>query len=107
VRESVMRMGPIALAAVLLVGLSSGAGAVSVTFGNHQGGLIPSPPDLRSREVRSAIAQVASSHCAAYDRSAYITGVVPGYGNYVSFKCRFPRGYDPVKQGASFWWSPR
>ena len=93
----------IAFAAAALACLSTGAPAATITFGNQEGGLIPSPPDLRSRAVRDEIVQLAMSHCATYDRIAYITGVVPGYGNYVSFTCRFAPGYDPVQQGKSFW----
>ena len=98
-----MRVMSIAFAAATLACVSTGAPAASIAFGNYAGGLIPSPPDLRSRAVREEILQLAMSHCASYDRIAYITGVVPGYGNYVSFTCQFAAGYDPVKQGRSFW----
>jgi hypothetical protein len=40
----------------------------------------------------------ADRHCAAYHKVARITSVHPRYGDYVGFACRFPRGYDPVKQ---------
>lgn len=99
-----MRITPIVLAAAAFSVLSSGAQAISIAFGNHEGGLIPSPPDLRNRAVQAEIAQTASQHCASYDRIAHITGVVPGYGNYVSFTCRFHPAYDPVKSGAAFPW---
>jgi hypothetical protein len=93
-------------AIAVLVCLSTGTQALPLAFANQEGGLIPSPSDpreLRSREFRDAVIQTALQHCASYDRIAYITGVVPGYGNYISFTCRFAPGYDPVKQGKSFW----
>jgi hypothetical protein len=93
----------VALAALALAVFSSGAQAVSVTFGNQEGGLIPSSPEIRNQDFRSAVGQAAIEHCAWYNKVAYLTGVVPGYGNYISFTCRFPRGYDPVKAGGSFW----
>lgn len=102
-----MRIKSIVLAALALTCISPAAQAAFIAFGNHEGGLIPSSADIRSPEFRSAVAQAAAEHCAFYDRVAHITGVVPGYGNYISFTCRFPRGYDPVKAGASIWWSRR
>ena len=102
-----MRIKPVLFAIAALSCLSTGAQAVSIAFGNYQGGIIPSQTNLRDREFRSAVVRAASEHCAFYDRVATITGVVPGYGNYISFTCHFARGYDPVKQGRSIWWSPR
>ena len=98
-----MHTRSIALAALALAVFSSGAQAATVTFGNQEGGLIPWSSDIPIREFRSAVGQAAIEHCAWYNRVAYITGVVPGYGNYISFTCRFPPGYDPVKAGGSFW----
>ena len=98
-----MSMRSITLAAFALSIFSFGAQAATIVFGNNEGGLIPTPPDLRNPEVRRDIGETALAHCAWYNRTAYITGVVPGYGNYISFSCRFPPGYDPVKGGQSFW----
>jgi len=100
-----MRIRSIVLSAVALGCISSSAQAAYIAFGNQEGGLIPSIPDLRDREFQRDAVQIAAEHCAFYNRVAYITGVVPGYGNYISFICRYPPGYDPVKAGASFWWS--
>jgi hypothetical protein len=102
-----MRIRSIVLAAFTLGSISSGAQAAYVAFGNNQGGLIPSPPDLSIIEVRRDIAQTAIDHCAWYNKVAYITGAVPGYGNYVSFTCLYASNYDPVKAGQSLWWSRR
>ena len=98
-----MRTRSIILAAVTLAVLSSTAQSASIAFGNYAGGLIPWSPEIRNREFRDQIAQTAMEHCAWYNRVAYVTGVVPGYGNYVSFSCRFHPKYDPVKDGNSFW----
>ena len=98
-----MRVMSVAFAIAALACVSTSAAAATIAFGNYAGGLIPSPPDLRSRAVREEIFQLAMAHCSSYDRIADITGVVPGYGNYISFTCRFAPGYDPVKQGKSFW----
>ena len=100
-----MRTRSIVIAALTLSAFSSSAQAASLAFGNQEGGLIPWSPEIRSLEFRSALAQAAIEHCARYDRVAYLTGVVPGYGNYISFACRFHPQYDPVKDGRSFWWS--
>jgi hypothetical protein len=98
-----MHTRSIALAALALAVFTSGAQAVSVTFGNQEGGLIPWAPEISSREFRSAVGQAAIEHCAWYNKLAYITSVVPGYGNYISFTCHYARNYDPVKAGGSFW----
>jgi hypothetical protein len=98
-----MRTRSIVLIALALAAISSSAQAVSIAFGNQEGGLIPWSPDVRIQEFRNAVAQAATEHCAWYNRVAYLTGVVPGYGNYISFTCRFPRNYDPVKAGAFHW----
>ena len=66
--------------------------------GNDTGGIIPWTPALRAYGYRT----VAQHHCGGYRKVARITSVVARYGNYVGFACEFPRGYDPVKQGA--WW---
>jgi hypothetical protein len=100
-----MRTRSIVFAALALAVFSSSAQAAYIAFGNHEGGLIPSSSDFRSREFRSDVVQTATEHCARYNKVAYITGAVPGYGNYVSFTCAYDRQYDPVKAGASLFWS--
>jgi hypothetical protein len=102
-----MRIKLMLLAALLCFATTAPAQTASIAFGNYQGGLIPSQANLRDREFRAAVMTAANEHCAFYDRIATITGVVPGYGNYISFTCHFARGYDPVRLGRSFWWSPR
>ena len=67
--------------------------------GNDTGGIIPWSPALRAYGYREA----AQEHCDGYRKVARITSVVARYGNYVGFACEFPRGYDPVKQGAWSW----
>jgi hypothetical protein len=102
-KEMLMRSRSFAFGAIALALLSSGAQSATVVFGNHEGGLIPWSPEVRNQEFRLDVAQTAIAHCAWYNRMAHLTGVVPGYGNYISFTCRFPPGYDPVKDGNSFW----
>jgi hypothetical protein len=98
-----MHIRSIAIAALAFSALTSGAQSATIVFGNHEGGLIPWSPEVRNQEVRRDVAQTAIAHCAWYNRMAHLTGVVPGNGNYISFTCRFQPGYDPVKDGNSFW----
>ena len=63
--------------------------------GNHEGGLIPWSPG-----IERVAAHVAAEHCAGYNKIAYITGPNRGYGNYISFTCRYYPRYDPVKSRA-------
>ena len=89
-----LRSTSLAFAALALAFFSSGANAqwwYGVT-GNQEGGLIPWSPGIE----RVAI-QVAAEHCAGYNKIAYITGPNRGYGNYISFTCRYHPRYDPVK----------
>ena len=98
-----MRMNRLAAAILALGMLSSNAHAnIFNTYGNHEGGLIPWSPDTE-RNYRGT----AAAHCASYNKVAYITGIVRGYGNYISFTCRYHRNYDPVTAGMSIWWSRR
>jgi hypothetical protein len=95
--RSKSRWAPVALA-TLVIGISSSARAgYGITFGNHEGGLIPWTPEVQTAEGRSVLGQIMVNHCAAYNREAYVTGIVPGYGNYISFRCRFHPAYDPMK----------
>ena len=81
------------------IGLLLGVGFVTPGFvgldglvGNDTGGIIPWSPDIR-HDYRA----IAADHCARYNKDARITSVHARYGDYVGFKCFFPRGYDPVK----------
>ena len=98
-----MRSRSFAFGVVALALLSSSAQSATIVFGNHEGGLIQWSPEIRNPEFRRDVGQTAINHCAWYNRVAHVTGVVPGYGNYISFTCRFDRRYDPVKAGWSFW----
>lgn len=94
-----MRSKSFVFAAIALGLISSGAAAQSyAVYGNHEGGLIPWSP-----VIESAYRQVAAEHCAGYRKLAYITGLNRGYGNYISFTCRYHPAYDPVKHGAFIW----
>jgi hypothetical protein len=50
--------------------------------GNDTGGIIPWQPGLRplAREI-------ASEHCARYNKYARITSVHARYGDYIGFRC--------------------
>jgi hypothetical protein len=102
-KEMLMRSRSFAFGVLALALLSSGAQSATIVFGNYQGGLIPWSPEIRNPEFRRDVSQTAINHCAWYNRVAYISGIVPGYGNYISFTCLFDRRYDPVKAGWSFW----
>jgi hypothetical protein len=58
--------------------------------GNDTGGIIP-----WSQSVAPIYRQMAREHCARFDKIAEITSVHRLYGDYVGFRCFFPRNYDP------------
>jgi hypothetical protein len=91
---------PLAILALSLLAVPAQAQAWSGygVNGNDTGGIIPWSPALRDYGYRAA----AQQHCGSYRKIARVTSVVARYGDYVGFACEFPRGYDPVKQGA--WW---
>ncbi len=60
--------------------------------GNTTGGIIAWTP-----EVDLIYHDIAAIHCAAYNKVHQITSVHRRYGDYVAFRCHFPRGYDPRK----------
>lgn len=66
---------------------------------NDTGGIIP-----WSDEVARSYRQIAADHCARFDKTATITSVHRRYGDYVGFRCYFPRSYDPRK---GLWAAPR
>ena len=97
-----MRRTRIASAALTLTLLAAPAQAevwsVFGINGNDTGGIIAWSPDLRRYGYREA----AQHHCGGYHKIAHVTSVHARYGDYVSFACEFPRGYDPVGRGD--WW---
>jgi len=72
--------------AALFCGLLLGGCVGPGVTGNDTGGIFPWTP-----ESRVAARDIAADHCARYDKVAHVTGVVPGYGNYISFSCQFDR----------------
>ena len=79
---------------LLAVMLASCAGVHGVVS-NDTGGIIPWSP-----ENQIAMRAIAGEHCGRYDKVFRITSVHPRYGDYIGFKCFFPRGYDPAKDAA-------
>jgi hypothetical protein len=85
------------LAAVLTLPLLANPGQAGVLDtmpfeGNDTGGIIAWSPD-----IAYTYRDIAAAHCAAYNKVPEITSVHPWYGDYVAFRCHFPRGYDPRK----------
>jgi hypothetical protein len=60
--------------------------------GNDTGGIIPWSP-----ETDRTYGQIAGAHCGFYNKVALVTSIHPVYGDYISFICAFPPGYDPRK----------
>ena len=71
---------------------SAGAGWWGIVQGNDTGGIIAWSP-----AIDSDYRQIAADHCARFDKVPVITSVHKIYGDYVGFRCYFPRGYDPRK----------
>ncbi|MDQ2079960.1 hypothetical protein RA307_07195 [Xanthobacteraceae bacterium Astr-EGSB] len=65
------------------------AGGAELTA-NDTGGMISWSP-----AIASVYRHIAAEHCARFDKLAVITSVHRRYGDYVGFRCFFPRGYDP------------
>jgi len=42
--------------------------------------------------------EIAASECARWNKLAVITSVHRVYGDYISFVCIWPRGYDPERE---------
>jgi len=84
-------MKPLLLAALLSL-VSSGAGAWTGAKGNDTGGIIPWSPG-----IEASYGEIASAHCAYHNKIAFITSMHAVYGDYITFVCVFPPGYDPVK----------
>ena len=60
--------------------------------GNNTGGIIQWTP-----EVNYIFRDLAFYHCARFNKIAVISSVHRRYGDYVGFRCYFPRDYDPRK----------
>jgi hypothetical protein len=88
-----MRLRFLAVAVIGAGALSSSpAGAHVPPFqGNDTGGIIAwSPETHRLRH------ELAAQHCASYDKTYRITSVRARYGDYIGFRCYWPRGTDGV-----------
>ena len=64
---------------------------------NDTGGIIPWSP-----EIAYSYRDIAAGECARWNKVAIITSVHRVYGDYVGFRCVFPRGYDPMKGSWAF-----
>jgi hypothetical protein len=88
-----MRSKLLALAVIAVGALAAvPAGAQVPPFkGNDTGGIIAwSPETHRLRR------QLAAQHCALYAKTYQITSVRARYGDYIGFRCYWPRGSDGV-----------
>jgi hypothetical protein len=72
------------IARLVAIGLAAGALAGCAVKGNDTGGIIAWSP-----ENRIAAPELAADHCARWNKVAVKTGEVPGYGNYISFRCKW------------------
>jgi hypothetical protein len=86
-----------AVAAILLLAGPARAGYVGLV-GNDTGGIIPWSPG-----IAPLMKAIAADHCARYHKLARITSVHAQYGDYIGFRCLFPRHYDPVKAYTPYW----
>ena len=86
-----MRSKLLALAAIAGSALSGAACSVPPFKGNDTGGIIAWSPE--THELRH---QLAAQHCASYDKTHKITSVTPRYGDYIGFRCYWPRGTGPA-----------
>jgi hypothetical protein len=86
-----LQAGVLALTLMALPAQAEIYGAFSIN-GNDTGGIIPWSP-----QIAHQYHDLATHHCAGYKKVARITSVHARYGDYVTFKCFFPRGYDPMK----------
>lgn len=81
-----------ALLAVPLLAISAAAEWRGPVQGNDTGGIIPWSP-----AIAADYRLIAADHCARFYKVSVITSVHRVYGDYVGFRCYFPRGYDPRK----------
>jgi hypothetical protein len=88
----VSRFSLVACAVAVALGVATTpgvAGEAGITA-NDTGGIISWSP-----AIASVYRHMAGEHCARFDKVAVITSVHRRYGDYVGFRCFFPRGYDP------------
>jgi hypothetical protein len=86
-----------AVAAILLLASPARAGWAGLV-GNDTGGIIPWSPGIAPLAMT-----IAADHCARYHKLARITSVHAQYGDYIGFRCLFPRHYDPVVTYKGYW----
>ena len=77
-----MRLGWLLPMIGLTMAVSTAGVHAQVTRGNDTGGIIP-----WSCENEALAKQIATDHCAWYDKYPRITGVDRQPGNYISFNC--------------------
>jgi hypothetical protein len=77
----------LAVTAVGALAAASARAQVPPFKGNDTGGIIAwSPETHRLRR------QLAAQHCSLYDKTYQITSVRARYGDYIGFRCYWPRG---------------
>lgn len=86
--------GFVGVLALPLLAATAQAGFVGIwgVQANDTGGIIPWSP-----QIAYIYRDIAAAECARWNKVAQITSVHAWYGDYVGFRCHFPRGYDPVK----------
>jgi hypothetical protein len=87
-----MRSKLLALAVIGVGAISALPGCAVPPFkGNDTGGIIAwSPETHRLRH------ELAAQHCSYYDKTYQITSVRARYGDYIAFRCYWPRGSGGV-----------
>ena len=76
----------------MAVALFSANADAQVYRGNDTGGIIP-----WSCENEADARAIAGAYCAGWNKYARITGVVPMYGNYISFNCLWRPNIGPYQ----------
>ena len=76
---------------MVAAGLALGACAVPPFKGNDVGGIIAWSPE--AHRLRH---ELAAEHCAQWGKLHHITSVTPRYGDYIGFRCYWPRGSEGV-----------
>jgi hypothetical protein len=90
-----MRWALAAIVPIALVPIALTAHADTIRpglTGNDSGGIIQWTP-----EAAYTFRDLAFFHCARYNKIAVISSIHRRYGEYVGFRCYFPREYDPRK----------
>jgi hypothetical protein len=83
------------LAAAAIIAFAPAAHADTIRpgmTGNDSGGIIQWTPD-----AKYFYRDIAAYQCARYHKIAVISSVHRRYGEYIGFRCYFPRDYDPRK----------